>query len=133
MMGPLILAYNLDALAEARLQTLCARLRVRCRAVCADEYSLPLGTLAGIPAAGSTGDASAGSIDEPMLVMCFMLNDTFNAVLQGLRAKGMPRIPLKAVLTPTNVAWNSLQLYEELCREREAMRGGGAAHTPGGN
>ena len=28
---------------------------------------------------------------------------------------------MKAVLTMNNLQWNTMQLYEELCREREAM------------
>ena len=31
---------------------------------------------------------------------------------------------LKAVLTPTNRTWDSRQLWQELRREHEAMRGG---------
>ena len=38
---------------------------------------------------------------------------------------------LKAVLTPTNRAWTSLQLREELSRERAAIAQGNAAHAKG--
>ena len=38
-------------------------------------------------------------------------------------------IPLKAVLTPTNSGWTSLELREELAREREAIRQGQGAHS----
>ena len=57
-----------------------------------------------------------------MLVMCNLDEPRFKAFLAALRSTGMPSIPLKAVLTPTNVAWNAFQLHEELSREHEAMR-----------
>ena len=43
------------------------------------------------------------------------------AFLQGLRRAGVRPGGLKAVLTPTNAQWDSLALYTELCREREAI------------
>ena len=33
----------------------------------------------------------------------------------------------KAVLTPTNAQWDSLALYRELCKEREAIAHGAAS------
>ena len=36
---------------------------------------------------------------------------------------------LKAVLTPTNSGWTSLELREELAKEREAIRQGQGAHS----
>ena len=42
-------------------------------------------------------------------------------VLEVIRLAKLPPIPMKAVLTMNNLQWNTMQLYEELCREREAM------------
>ena len=50
--------------------------------------------------------------------------------LLALKRAKLPPVALKAVLTPTNSRWNPSQLYQELCREREALRQGGAtAHA----
>ena len=38
-----------------------------------------------------------------------------------IRVAKLPPIPLKAVLTATNREWDTLQLREELLREREAI------------
>ena len=119
-MTPIILAYNLDGGALAALNALCARQGLRCRSVAPGEYGLPIGALAGLPAAKAP--SAAGRFDDAMLVMCGLLGPQFDAFLQALREPGMPRVPLKAVLTPTNVVWSSAQLRDELVREHEAVR-----------
>ena len=45
----------------------------------------------------------------------------FSALLDTLRA-ARAVIPLKAVLTETNAAWDSLTLYKALREEQETMR-----------
>ena len=56
--------------------------------------------------------------EEAMAVFCNLNNARLDAALSALR--GLPL--LKAVMTPTNRSWSMLSLYEELCREREAVR-----------
>ena len=41
--------------------------------------------------------------------------------LTTMNRAGLPRIALKAMLTPTNKSWNSQQLWTELRLEHEAM------------
>ena len=43
-------------------------------------------------------------------------------VLLALRTAGLGSETLKAVLTPTNAAWEPVQLYKELQRERDEFR-----------
>lgn len=117
---PMILAFNLDARATAVLQKLCDALKLRLKVVPKEGFSLPLGAMVGIPVSASP--AASENFDEPMLVMCNLDEAQFNGFLQALRLSAIPRIDLKAVLTPTNVAWNACQLYAELCRERDAFR-----------
>ena len=121
MAGPMLLCYNLDKRTDAMLRVLCQKQHIRFRAVKPEEYALPVGALAGIPAKAE-GGAEPGSFDAPMLVMCHMLSTQLNAFLQGMRQDGVPRVALKAVLTPTNVTWNSVQLHDELAREHEAVQ-----------
>ena len=45
-----------------------------------------------------------------------------NYMLAYLRKEKI-QIPLKAVLTPTNRHWNSLELYAEIKKEHEQMAG----------
>ena len=53
---------------------------------------------------------------------CHMMSDELDALLQAMRDEGLPRIPLKAVLTPVNVLWNSFDLRNELAREHSAVQ-----------
>ena len=120
MAGATVLAYNLDVFALGKLDAACRAAGAQLRAVKADEFALPVGALAGIPVRRAAGSAADAGFTEPMLVMCGMLSDQLDAFLAALREAGL-RVPLKAVLTPTNVAWTSAALRDELTREHETM------------
>lgn len=116
-----MLAFNLESNALRALEALCAALAVDLNPVPQEAFALPLGALAGIPAAPKAASAPK-PFSDPMLVMCNLDEPRFNAFLQMLRASGLPPIPLKAVLTPTNATWSACQLHDELAREHEALR-----------
>lgn len=124
MAKPLLLTYNLKPDTAAGLGKICQTLGIRVRAVARDEYALPIGALAGIPVArpSSAETAAAPPFNDEMLVMCHMMSNELDAFLQALREAGLPRIDLKAVLTPINVLWNSTDLHCELAREHTAMQ-----------
>ena len=121
---PLLLTYNLKPDTEARIARICRDLGIRVRTVNPGEYALPIGALAGIPIAKApTPDAMPGHrFNDEMLVMCHMMSNELDAFLNSMRAANVPRIALKAVLTPINVAWNSLDLHRELAREHSEMQ-----------
>ena len=122
MGGPVILAFNLDAAALSGLGALCAAQSLRLKAVPREGFALPLGAMLGMPVQAAATAPAGVNFTEPMLVICGLDESQFNAFLDALRRAPFPRIGLKAVLTPTNVAWNACQLYAELCREREYHR-----------
>lgn len=122
MAQPILLAYNISPPSAATLAALCERQGIRYRPVTALEYGVPIGALAGIPVGKQGESAPAEGFAEPMLVMCHMLAPQLDAFLSALRGSGLPPIPLKAVLTPFNVAWPARQLRDELAREHEAMQ-----------
>ena len=122
MAAPLILAYNLDGDSMEKLRALCAEQGLVLRAVQPWEQGQPVGALAGIPVAKGAGSPVVVGFSDPMLLMCHLLSPQLDAFLQGMRDHGVPRIALKAILTPGNVAWTSLQLRDELAREHEAVR-----------
>lgn len=121
MGAALILAFNLDQNALNTLKALCAPLGIRMKSVAPEAFTLPIGAMAGIPVDHKV-PVNGKPFKDPMLVMCGLNEDCFNAFLQSLRNSGLPPIPLKAVLTPTNAAWNAIQLHDELLREYEAMQ-----------
>ena len=124
MAKPLLLTYNLKPGTAAGLDKVCRDLGIRVRGVQRDEYALPIGALAGIPVArpSNAEAAAAPPFDDEMLVMCHMMSNELDAFLQAMREAGMPRIGLKAVLTPVNVLWNSTDLHSELAREHASMQ-----------
>ena len=124
MKPPVLLTYNLHGERAAKIRMAAMRFRVRLRAVERREYARPLGELV---ENGPDGDWNGKAFDEEMLVMAHFPPALVQAFLQGLRRAGVRPGALKAVLTPTNAQWDSLALYTELCREREAISQGAAS------
>ena len=113
-----ILMYNCSGDKYSKLKQIFAMLRLRMRVVEPDRYHVSLLDLS--QGRGEPGEA-AEPLGEPMLVFCYMSQALLNQVLEVIRLAKLPPIPLKAVLTDTNQTWNTLQLHEELLREREAI------------
>ena len=124
MKPPVLLTYNLHGERAAKIRMAAMRFHVRLRAVEKREYARPLGELV---ESGPEGDWDGEAFDEEMLVMAHLPPALVQAFLQGLRRAGVRPGGLKAVLTPTNAQWDSLALYTELCREREAISQGAAS------
>jgi hypothetical protein len=122
MAKPLLLTYNLKPVTAAGLDRVCRKLGIRVREVAREEYARPIGALAGIPVAGQVSPAPTAAFGDEMLVICHMMSDELDALLQAMREEGLPCIPLKAVLTPVNVLWNSFDLRNELAREHSAVQ-----------
>ena len=112
-----VLMYNCSE-EFSRLKQIFAMLRLRMRVVEPDRYHVSLEELA--QGKGEPGE-KAQPLAEPMLVFCGLPQALLNQVLEVIRVAKLPPIPLKAVLTDTNRTWNTIQLHEELLREREAI------------
>ncbi len=115
-----VLMYNCSGPEYSKLRQILAMLRLRMRPVGPERYQVAIGQLA--EGQGEDGEA-VQPIPEAMLVFCGMNQALLNQVLEVIRVANLPPIPLKAVLTPSNREWTTLQLYEELKREREAIAG----------
>lgn len=124
---PLILLYNLDTPKGAKIRRMCLPLGLRTRLVEPAEYGLPLGELVEgkAPETPWTGEA----FEDEVLLLVNCTGPLLDKFLQGFRRNKIPPVALKAVLTPTNSGWTSLELREELAKEREAIRQGQGAHS----
>jgi len=124
MAQPLLLTYNLKPGTAAGLGRVCRMLGINTREVRREEYALPIGALAGIPVrrAGAAEAPPAETFDDEMLVICHMMSNELDGLLQAMRKEGLSPIPLKAVLTPVNVTWDSTDLHRELAREHSEMQ-----------
>ena len=128
MNTPTVLLYNLDNPRGAKIRRLCLPLGLRTVLIPREAYGLPLGELAA-GARPETPYEGAG-FDDEMLVLCDCPGRLLDLLLQSFRRNKVAPVRLKAVLTPTNRAWDSAALHAELCREREAIRAGQAAVHP---
>lgn len=120
MKSGIVLMYNCSAPGFSKLKQIFAMLKLRMRVVTPDKYHLSLLDLA--EGAGEAGEASE-AIPESMLVFCGLNGPFLNQVLEVIRVAKLPPIQFKAVLTEGNKDWNSLQLVEELRKEKEALNG----------
>ena len=114
-----VLLYNCSGPEFSKLRQIFAMLRLRMRPVEPERYHVPLAQLA-----DGQGDPAAEvpeAIPEAMLVFCGLHQALLHQVLEVIRLAQLPPIPLKAVLTGANREWDSLQLREELLKEREAI------------
>ena len=150
MKQPVLLCYNLNGFKARNVHMTAMRMKIRVRNVAKEEYALPLSVLLGAggadtaqkrdlaidterdaqcaktPDAQDAAESQDGAqvFSDEMLVMAFFPQGMMNVFLQALRRAGVSPIALKAVLTPTNAAWSSAQLHEELSREHAAMMSG---------
>ena len=132
MKGERVLLYQLRGTEAAKkLQPVLLQMGIRIKCVEPEEYGLPIGVLAGLEKAPEesqksptpTGnEASSVEISAPMMVMCGFSSSRVDAFLQQMRRAGVPRIALKAMLTPTNRYWTSRELFRKLQKEHEMMQ-----------
>jgi hypothetical protein len=116
----IVLLYNCSGPEFSKLRQIFAMLRLRMHPVTPDRYHIALKDLA--LGRGEPSNEPPEAIPERMLVFCAMNGAFLNQVLEVIRAAQLPPIPMKAVLTTTNQDWDSLKLYEEMQKEREAIQ-----------
>ena len=115
MTSPILFTWNLNPGRLSVLREICSALSVPVRPVAPQEAEKPLASLGeAAPAPGLMRMPFAGE----MLLMAYFPDPLIDRLLAGMKAKGMV-VPRKAVLTPTNAGWNSVQLFAELSLEAE--------------
>lgn len=123
-MNEIALFYNFseDRMRKAKFALL--PLKIRIKTVSRTEYNQPLGYLAGIKGVEPVSENSDRmGFDEEMIVMHNFTSRTIDNLIRALNKCGVGRVPLKAVITPTNKDWNSVQLFEAVKADSEEMSG----------
>lgn len=123
MKQPVLLCYNLSGEKMQKIRLAAMRLRIRVRPVEEDEYAQTVAALCGLEEKTDAAYVGAGFEDE-MLVMANFPAGMMNAFLGLFRRMGIAPVALKAMLTPTNAAWNSEKLHAEIAGEHQAMMNG---------
>lgn len=128
-----------DARSARKVLSVFVRLGIRIRRVEPGQVMEKVGYLAGLPGYGPAEETKAEAenaaenagreaserplpeLEESVLVMRNFTGGRLDYLLYNLRKSGIPPIPLKAVLTPSNADWTFYQLYEELKEEHARM------------
>ena len=122
MKQPVLLCYNLSGEKMQKIRLAAMRLKIRVRPVEKDEYAQTVAALCGLEEKTNAAYVGAGFEDE-MLVMA-NFPGMMNAFLGLFRRMGIAPVALKAMLTPTNAAWDSEKLHAEIAGEHQAMMNG---------
>lgn len=123
MKQPVLLCYNLSGEKMQKIRLAAMRLKIRVRPVEKDKYAQTVAALCGLEEETDAAYVGAGFEDE-MLVMANFPAGMMNAFLGLFRRMGIAPVALKAMLTPTNAAWDSEKLHAEIAGEHQAMMNG---------
>lgn len=97
-------------------------LRIRLKKIGKEDYSQPLGVLAGMKDIAPCEEQYDGpELPGTMFVFCFLSDSRLNQVLAALRRCGAGPFPYKAILTPTNSTWTAPDCFDEIRKEHEAL------------
>ena len=118
MSSETVLMYNCSSPEWAKLRQIFLMLRVRIRQVTPEQYGL---TLEELLSRSEEIRPVEESFSDPMLIFCGLAQGRLDQILMAMSRAGLPRIALKAMLTPTNKSWTSQQLWTELRLEHDAM------------
>ncbi|BFK19227.1 hypothetical protein F230042K4_05180 [Mediterraneibacter glycyrrhizinilyticus] len=97
-------------------------LKLRLRYIPKDQYSQPLGALAGLGDVPPCEARYEGEeLPDTMLVFAGLSDARLNQVLSALRRSKAGIFPYKAILTPTNQFWTAPECFAEISKEHELM------------
>jgi len=122
--SPQVLLYNLKHdIRTQKLRQYLNTIGAEFRTITAAEYLHPLGFLFGLPGFEKNPQFNlSGNFSEEMMILYNFSSEQLDSLLAFFRENKLPSVALKAVLTPINQHWSSLALYQELVKEREAMK-----------
>jgi len=129
-MTPTVFFYNIPQEKISALKKVCMTSRLRASVVVPSQFTLPLRDLIVSPQLPAEPE-SIPAFPHEMLLFSSVAPGQLDQFLKGMRKAGIPPIPLKAMVTATNLNWNSLQLHEELSQECAAMAKGAKVHQNG--
>lgn len=111
-----ILLFHVEKGKSGRIQTMCRRLGIRTITVPKARYHLALGTLLHI-GDFPVQESPAEEFAMEMMVFSGLTSEELDLFLKTYKESGIAPIPLKAIVTPTNVFWSAARLYRELTSE----------------
>lgn len=117
------LLYNFSGKKAEMTKMICMMMAIKYKDVPVSDYHQPLGALLGLDGIERVDDVKENTpFAEEMLLLHGFDGAKLQKFLEALKRLGVGKIDLKAMLTETNKTWNAIELYAELCEEREAFR-----------
>lgn len=114
--------YNMGSSRGRQIKMLCLKQGLQIRTVERSQYLESVGGLAGVPGFELTGEEYTGDgFTDEMLLMKGFTNTMLDNFLRGFRTMKINPVALKAILTDGNCGWNSLELHDELVKERQSI------------
>ncbi|MGN0550308.1 MAG: DUF3783 domain-containing protein [Acutalibacteraceae bacterium] len=122
-MRELVLLYNFEGERLRKVKFALMPLKVGIKVVEKEDFSQPIGYLAGIKDIEASKEAcSEDGFSDEMLLMCGFTGQRVDMLIRALRKSGVGAIPLKAVITPTNKTWSSIALHNAVRADYEEMK-----------
>ena len=121
-MRRILFTWNYPEDAAGKLRYLCMRQGITWRAVLPSEDTLPLRRLKADAPASEAEDGAHAFAVPVMLFAGFTMRD-MDRFSAAYKESGLPRVALRAMMTPTNSMWTVLQLYQELQKEHASLTG----------
>lgn len=116
-MQPILLTFNVHEEKAKKLLLLSMQYKVRVQSVSKEEFGSSIGSIL----ENNTKEVTDTHItfDDEMVVFAHFSQALLQSYLKSWRAMGIESIPLKAMLTPTNVKWTPIALHQELLEEAQ--------------
>ncbi len=123
-MKKVVLLYNFDKTRLQQIRKALAPFNTTVKTVSERDYNQPIGSLVGVEGISPTESKSVlESFHDEMLVMYGFGSEMIDVIIAALKMGGVGKIDLKAVVTPSNMGWNSYKLYNEIKADHIAMNG----------
>ncbi len=120
-MKKIVLLYNFSGERLAGVKKALVSVKAMPKEVAKADYGEKLGYLAEITGY-TAGGTAADDFDEEMLVMCGFQRRDLEILLMTLRKYVSGGVALKVMITETNAAWNSCELYHAVKADHEEMQ-----------
>ena len=119
-----ILLFNVSEERKSSIEKLCKSLSIRITVttIHLNMYGQSMGYLAGISGFQRNSNNYTGEeFESEMLIFSGVDSDLMDEFLDGMKKNGIAPVFLKAMITPTNIFWTPVKLFEELKKEHQAL------------
>lgn len=119
-----VLLYNIDKTEAGKAMiSILEKLNVKVISIKSSDLMNPIGYILGIDEFQRGSEALTHIPNDDMMVMAGFEDSQVDILLQIFKEANIPFIPLKAIVTQTNVHWTFMQLLENVKNEYMELTG----------